>query len=83
MQPYEGIEDKEARLQFGDGVIEAPAVGLKIEPHGGGSDDLDVEIGDAEARGGTDAVEPPAHDVERVLGGVEQNAPGAWHGEAP
>src|SRR5712671_3696763 len=83
MQPYEGIEDKEARLQFGDGVIEAPAVGLKIEPHGGGSDDLDVEIGDAEAGGGTDAVEPPAHDVERVLGGVEQNAPGAWHGEAP
>jgi hypothetical protein len=43
---------------------------------------LDVKIGEAEARGGADAVEPPAHDVERVLGGVEQNAPGAWHGEA-
>src|SRR5713226_9148058 len=83
MQPYEGIEDKEARLQFGDGVIEAPAVGLKIEPHGEGSDDLDVEIGEREAGGGADAVEPPAHDVKRTLGGVEQNAPGAWHGEAP
>src|SRR5208283_5263409 len=29
-----------------------------------------------------DAVEPPAHDVERVLCGVKQNAPGAWHAEA-
>src|ERR1700730_5953850 len=83
MQPYERIEDKEARLQFGDGLIEAPAVGLEIEPHGGGGDDLDIEIGDAEARGDTDAIEPLAHDVERILGGVEQNTPGAWHGEAP
>ena len=28
------------------------------------------------------ALEPPAHDVERVLGGVEQNATGAPHREA-
>ena len=82
MQAHEGIEDEQARLQFGDGVIEAPAVGLEIEPHGGCGDDLDVEIGEREAGGGADAVEPSAHDVERILGGVEQNAPGAWHGEA-
>ena len=82
MQAHEGIEDEQARLQFGDGVVEAPAVGLEIEPHSGCGDDLDVEIGEAEAGGGADAVEPPAHDVERVLGGVKQNAPGAWHGEA-
>jgi hypothetical protein len=60
----------------------ASTVGLKIEPHGGCGDDLDVEIGEDEAGGGADAVEPPAHDVERVLGGVKQNAPGAWHSEA-
>ena len=82
MQAHEGIEDEQARAPFGDGLIEASAVGLEIEPHGGCGDDLDVEIGEAEAGGGADAVEPPAHDVERVLGGVEQNAPGAWHGEA-
>ena len=82
MQAHEGIEDEQARVQFGDGRIEASAVGFKIEPHGGCGDDLDVEIGEDEAGGGADAVEPPAHDVERVLGGVKQNAPGAWHGEA-
>ena len=82
MQAHEGIEDEQARLQFGDGRIEASAVGLDIEPHGGCGDDLDVEIGKTEAGGGADAIEPPAHDVERILGGVEQNAPGAWHGEA-
>ena len=82
MQAHEGIEDEQARLQFGDRLVEASAVGLKIEPHGGCGDDLNVEIGKAEAGGGADAVEPPAHDVERILGGVEQNAPGAWHGEA-
>ena len=84
MQAHEGIEHEQARAQIGDGRIEASAVGLKIEPHGGCGDDLDVEIGEAEAEagGGADAVEPPAHDVERVLGGVKQNAPGAWHSEA-
>src|SRR5271166_6949182 len=41
-----------------------------------------MTIGKAEAGGGADAVEPPAHDVERVLGGIEQNAAGAWHAEA-
>ena len=35
-----------------------------------------------EAGGGADAFEPPAHDVERVLGGIEQHTPGARHGEA-
>ena len=82
MQAHEGIEDEQARAPFGDGRIEASAVDLEIQPHGGCGDDLDVEIGEAEAGGGADAVEPPAHDVERVLGGVKQNAPGAWHGEA-
>jgi hypothetical protein len=63
MQAHEGIEDEQARLQFGNGVIEAPAVGLEIEPHGGCGDDLDVEIGEAEAGGGADAVEPSAHEA--------------------
>ena len=82
MQTHEGIEHEQARLQVGDGVVEASAVGREIQSHGGCGDDLDVEIGKAEAGGGADAVEPPAHDVERVLGGIEQNAAGAWHAEA-
>ncbi len=77
MQTHEGIEHQQARLQVGDGVVEASAVGREIQSHGGCGDDLDVEIGKAEAGGGADAVEPPAHDVERVLGGIEQNAAGA------
>ena len=63
-------------------VGEVAAVGLEIEPHGGRGDDLDVEIGERDAGGGADAVEASAHDVQCVLGGVQQNAPGAWHGEA-
>src|ERR1700675_1269557 len=82
MQADEGVEDEDARAPFGNGHLEAPALALEIEPHGGCGDDLDVEIGEAEAGGGADAVEPPAHDVERVLGGVKQNESSAWHGEA-
>ena len=82
MQTHQGIEDEQAQLQVGDGVVEASAVGREIQSYGGCGDDLDVEIGKAEAGGGADAVEPPAHDVERVLGGIEQNAAGAWHAEA-
>ena len=34
------------------------------------------------AGGGADAVEPTTDDVQGVLGGVEQHAPGLGHGEA-
>jgi hypothetical protein len=54
-------------LQFGDRLVEAPAVGLEIEPHGGCGDDLNVEIGEAEACSRADAIEPAAHDVERAF----------------
>jgi hypothetical protein len=47
-----------------------------------GGDHLDVEVGERDAGGGADAFEPAAHDVECVLGGVEQNAPAARDGEA-
>ena len=36
----------------------------------------------SDAGGGTDAFEAPAHDVQGVLGGIEQDAPGSAHGEA-
>jgi hypothetical protein len=69
-------------LQFGNGVVERPAVGFEIEPHGGGGDHLNVEIGEHDACGAADAFEPPAHDVQGIFGGVEQHAPGVRHGEA-
>jgi hypothetical protein len=49
MQTHEGIEHEQAWLQFGDGLVEAVAVGLEIEPHGGGGDHLHVEIGERDA----------------------------------
>ena len=82
VQPHERIEDEQARLQLGDGLGEAPAVEIDIEPHGGCGDHLDIEIGKLEACGGADALEPPTHDIERVLGGIEQDAAWVWHREA-
>ena len=82
VQPHERIEDEQARLQLGDGLGEAPSVEIDIEPHGGRGNHLDIEIGKLAACGGADAFEPPAHDIERVLGGVEQDAAWVWHGEA-
>ena len=67
MQTHEGIEHEQAWLQVGDGVVEASAVGREIQSHGGCGDDLDVEIGKAEAGGGADAVEPPAHPARKRL----------------
>ena len=58
MQTHEGIENEQARLQFGDGVVERPAVGFEIEPHGRSGDHLYVEIGERDACGGADAVWP-------------------------
>jgi hypothetical protein len=37
MQTHEGIEHEQARLQVGDGVVEASAVGREIQSHGGTS----------------------------------------------
>jgi hypothetical protein len=34
------------------------------------------------AGGGANAFEPLAHDMQRILGGVEQDAPGPRNGEA-
>ena len=70
MQAHERIEHHQARREDGDGLVEAFAVGREIEPHGGGGDHLDVEVGERDAGGGADAFESAAHDVECVLGGV-------------
>ena len=82
MQADERIEDEQPRLQPGDGLIEARAVGLEIEAQAGRGDHLDVEFGEADAGGGTDAFEAAADDVQRVLGGIEQDAAGAADREA-
>jgi hypothetical protein len=44
VQAHEGIEDEEARMQSGNGVLQSEAIGGKIEPQRGGGDDLDIEI---------------------------------------
>jgi hypothetical protein len=69
--------------------IEAPvtreetrAIGLEIEAQAGRGDHLDVEVGQGDAGGGTDAFQALTDDVQRVLGGIEQHAAGAADGEA-
>jgi len=81
VETYERIEDEQARLQSGDGLSEVAAVGIQIEPDGGGGYDLDVEIGQRHTGCCRDAFEATAHDVQCVLGGEQQDATGTWHGE--
>ena len=66
----------------GDGLIETYAIALEIEAQAGRGDHLDVELGEADAGGGADAIDPAADDMECVFGGVEQDAAGACHREA-
>ena len=82
MQTHERIEDEQPRLQPGDGLIETCAVDLEIEAQARRGDQLDVELGEADAGRGADTIEPAADDMERVFGGVEQHTTGALHREA-
>jgi hypothetical protein len=74
VQAHEGIEDEQAWLQSGHGLGEVVAIGIEVEADSGRGDDLDVEIGECDAGGITDAIETASHDVQRVFGGVEQHA---------
>jgi hypothetical protein len=78
----EGVENEQTRFQPGDGLLETGAVGIEVEAQAGSGDDLDIEIDKIEAGGGADAVEPAPHDMQGVLGSVEQDASGPLHGEA-
>ena len=60
----------------GDGLLETCAVGLEIEAQAGRGDHLDVEFGETDAGGGTDALEAATDDVQSVFGGIEQDAAG-------
>ena len=82
MQAHERIEDEEPRLEGGDGFLETSAVGLEIKAQAGRGDHLDVELGEADADGGADAIDPAADDMECVFGGIEQDATRACHREA-
>ncbi len=82
MLTHERIEHEEPWLQPGDGIGETLAVGFEIEAQAGCGDHLNVEGGEFGSGGRTDAFEAPADDVKRVLGGIEQDAAGAGHGEA-
>ena len=81
MQPHERIEDEEARLQTGNGLGEVAAIGVEVEAQDRRGDHLDIEVGERHAGGSRDAFEAAAHDVQCVLGGVEQHATGVWRRE--
>jgi hypothetical protein len=80
VQAHEGIEDEEARMQSGNGVLQSEAIGGKIEPQRGGGDDLDIEIAQVHAGGSGDAFEPPA---ARSDGHPRRHRGGRGRGRAP
>jgi len=82
VQPHERIEDEQTGPQPVYGLDEVAPIGLDVEAQRRRGDDLDVEIGEHHAGRGGDAVEAAAHDVQGVLGGVEQDASGLEHVEA-
>jgi hypothetical protein len=82
MQTDEGIEHEQARLQPGDSLLEACAVSIQIEAQAGRGDHLDVEFGQRDRGGGTDALEAAANDVQGIFGRIEQNAAGTRDREA-
>jgi hypothetical protein len=57
------------------------AVGGLVDSHGGG-DDVHVEVFELAGRGGTDALEPPAHDMQGILGCIQQDPARPGDGEA-
>ena len=81
MQADEGVEDEEPRPAWRWSRRGGPGR-RRIEPERRCGDHLDVEFGDGETGGGADSVEAPTDDVERIFGGVEQDASGPGYGEA-
>ena len=82
VQPHERIEDEQTGPQLVDGLGEVAPIGLEVEAQRRRGDDLDIEIGEHRAGGDSDAVEAAADDVQRILGGVKQDASGLGHDEA-
>ena len=82
VQPHEGIEDEQAWPQPVDGLGEVAPIGREVEPQDRHGDDLDIEVGEGNAGGRGDAVKAVADDMQRVLGGVEQDTSGRGHDEA-
>jgi len=82
VQPHERIQDQQTGPEIGDGLLETSAVSGKIEPQRRRGDDVNVEVTQADPGGGADTLQATAHDVQGVLGGVEQDASWLWNGEA-
>lgn len=82
MQAHEGVEDEEGGLERRHGGGQALLIGGEVQPQAGCGDHLDVEVGEGDAGGTPDALEPGADDRERILGGEEEDTAGADDGEA-
>jgi len=82
MQPDEGVEDQEFRLQPHDSFLQRLLVLQAIEAQRRHGDDLDIETLKVDAGGRGDAFEALAHDVGRVLGGKKEHGAGLVGREA-
>ena len=75
----EGVEDKQAWPELGDGFLEVCPIGVEIEAEARRGDDLDVQADQLEAGGGADSIEPTSLGVQHVFGGVEENPSRVGH----
>ena len=82
VQAHERIEHQKARFELYDGLFEALTVGGVVDSQCRGGDDVHVEVCKLDARGGADALEPAAHDMQGILGRVEQHPARPGDGEA-
>ena len=82
VQAHERIEHQEARFQLRNGVFEALAVGGLVDAQRRSGDDMHVQVFELTACRGTDALEPAAHDMQGILGRVQQHSPRPSDGEA-
>jgi hypothetical protein len=82
VQPDEGVEYEQGRMQGADSIFEALSIELKIEPQGWSGDDQQIEIGEEEVGSGTDPLETLADSAEGILGGEEEGATLLSNGKA-
>jgi hypothetical protein len=81
MEPNEGIEDQQDRLEGLDRVGQALAIGGGVQAQCGGGDDFHGQRFEADLRRLADPLQPLAHHRQGVFGREEQNLSGALNGK--
>lgn len=82
VQSDERIEHQQPRSQSCDGLAQRVAVGLVVEAQARRRDHVQREGIELDARGRADAHQPLAHDMQRILGRIQQHRARLGDGKA-